>query len=165
MGTERTYARASDASAWKGQSLQGSREWLKQVDDGNIHDMERALASVRERNLPMEEIRKEDFPLPSLQGALSDMAAEIESGRGFALLRGLLVGRWGVEDATTVYWGLSTHLGTPTSQSRRGNRMMAVCDAGLSAAALNVRGPLTNARFYYHSDFADVVGLMCVHPA
>lgn len=165
MGTERTYARVSDASAWKGQSLQGSREWLRQVDDENIHDMERALASVHDRGLSMEEIRKENFPLPSLQGALSDMATEIEFGRGFALLRGLPVERWGVEDATTVYWGLSTHLGTPTSQSKRGNRMMAVRDVGLSAADLNVRGPLTNAKLYYHSDFADVVGLMCIHPA
>ena len=99
----------------------------------------------------MEEIRREDFRLPSLETQLDAIGDDVEFGRGFALLRGLPVHRWGVEDSTTIFWGLSTHLGRPTSQSRRGVRMVAVRDAGLPAAALNVRGPQTNARLYYHS--------------
>lgn len=165
MHTDRTYAAVPDTIAWTAESLAGDTNWLTLVNDENIGDMERALASVRARNLPMEAIRKVDFSLPSLEAKLAEIAQQVEFGRGFALLRGLPVDRWGVEAATTVYWGLSTHLGTPTSQSRRGNRMMAVRDAGLSAKELNVRGPLTNAKLYYHSDFADIVGLMCVHPA
>ena len=164
MTASRTYAPVSDRIAWKGPALTNA-DWLTQVTPANIADMEAALAAVRARGLPMEAVTKADFPLPSLQVRLVELAREIEQGRGFALMRGLPVDRWGVEDATAIYWGISTHLGTPTSQSRRGNRMVAVKDAGLSAAELNVRGPQTNARLYYHSDFADIVGLLCIHPA
>ena len=163
--TERTYEPVADEIAWKGADLASSTEWLTHVTSENIRDMEAALSAVRAKGLPMEAVTQADFPLPSLAARLAEIAHEIESGRGFALLRGLPVQRWGVEDATTIYWGISTHLGTPTSQSRRGNRMMAVRDAGLSAAELNVRGPQTNARLYYHSDFADIVGLLCIHPS
>lgn len=163
--TERTYDPVPETVAWRGAALAERAEWLTTVTTDNIRDMEAALAAVRARGQPMEAVIKADFPLPSLAARLAEIAHEIESGRGFALLRGLPVQRWGLEDATTIYWGLSTHLGTPTSQSRQGNRMMAVRDAGLSAAELNVRGPLTNAKLYYHSDFADIVGLLCIHPS
>ena len=164
MTANRSYEPVSDRIAWKGPALT-TADWLTEVTPENVADMEAALAAVSARGLPMEAVTKADFPLPSLQVRLAEVAREIEHGRGFALLRGLPVGRWGVEDATTIYWGISTHLGAPTSQSRRGNRMVAVKDAGLSAAELNVRGPQTSARLYYHSDFADIVGLLCIHPA
>lgn len=102
MESERTYTRVPDASAWKGQLLCGNREWLMHVDDDNIRDTERALASIRDRGLAMEEIQKKDFSLPRLQGALLNMATETESGRGFAVLRGLPIELWGLEDAMTV---------------------------------------------------------------
>ena len=113
----------------------------------------------------MAAIRREGFRLPNLEPRLEKIADAIEYGRGFALLRGLPVQRWGLEDATTVFWGLSLHLGQPASQNRHGARMVPVRDAGLPAGALNVRGPQTNARLYYHSDYSDIVGLMCMHPA
>lgn len=163
--SERTYARVSDDVAWKGEMLQHRTEWLTEITPENIRDLETALAGVRAAGLPVNAVYRDNFPLPSLADRLSEIANEIEFGRGFALIRGLPVQRWGLEDATTIYWGLSTHLGTPTSQSRQGNRMMAVRDAGLSAAELNVRGPLTRAKLYYHSDFADIVGLLCIHPS
>lgn len=165
MSANRTYARVADASAWKGETLQASSAWLTQVSAENVRDLEAALASVRRRGIATEDVGREDFAIPSLQDRLADIARDIESGCGFALLRGLPVERWGPVDATAIYWGLSAHLGAPVSQSRRGNRMMPVRDAGLPAGKLNVRGPLTNARLYYHSDFADIVGLLCMHPA
>ena len=165
MNTNRTYEPVLGNIAWKGAALADSTNWLTQVSTQNIRDMEASLAAVRRRGLPTEAITKADFPLPSLETRLGEIAREIESGRGFVLLRGLPVQRWGTEDTTAIYRAISTHLGAPTSQNRRGDRMMAVRDAGLSAAELNARGPQTTAKLYYHSDFADIVGLLCIHPA
>ena len=165
MTAERIYTPITDASAWKGEILQNSREWLTQVTAQNIADMERALADVRARGLSDEQITQDDFPLPSLAARLATLAQEIENGRGFVLLRGLPVQRWGLEDATTIYWGMSCHIGLPVSQNRKGARKMLVRDAGLSPTALEVRGPQTNAKLYYHSDYSDIVGLMCMHPS
>src|SRR4029079_16635357 len=80
-------------------------------------------------------------------------------------LRGLPVQRWGIDDATKIYWGISAHIGRPVSQDRKGTMMMPVRDVGAPAKALNVRGPQTSAKLHYHSDFADIVGLLCIHPA
>ena len=165
MSNNRTYQPVPDTIAWKGAALADSASWLTQVTPENIRDMEAALAGVRARGLGMEAITQADFPLPSPRRAARRHRAR-HRGRARLRVAARLAGRrWGVEDATAIYWGFSTHLGTPTSQNRRGDRMVAVRDAGLSAAELNVRGPQTNARLYYHSDFADIVGLLCIHPS
>ena len=70
MTAERINTPITDASAWKGEILQNSREWLTQVTEQNIADMERALADVRARGLSDEQIRQDDFPLPSLAARL-----------------------------------------------------------------------------------------------
>lgn len=164
MTANRSFARVNDASAWKGETMQSSREWLTLVTDENIADMERALGAVRAKGLGNEQIGPADFPVPSLQPKLSELARDIEFGRGFALLRGMPVLRWGMQDATTIYWGISTHIGTPTSQNRQGDKVVLVKDLGLPPG-LSVRAPHTTARLYYHSDYSDIVSLMCMHPA
>lgn len=161
----RLYTPIDDRSAWKGRELQQSDAWVTRVDAGHAAELETALASVRARGLKDEEITRADFSLPGLGGVLAGLAEEIEFGRGFALLRGLPVQRWGLVDATTIYFGMSTHIGRPVSQNRSGAMSMLVRDVGLSAKELNVRGPQTNARLYFHSDFSDVAALMCMHPA
>jgi hypothetical protein len=161
----RLYTPVDDRSAWKGRDLQKSEDWVTHVEAGHVAELERALASVRARGLRDDQIARADFALPVLGGVLASLAQEIESGRGFALLRGLPVQRWGLADATTIYFGLSSHIGRPVSQNRSGALSMLVQDIGLSAKEFNVRGPQTNARLYFHSDFSDVAALMCMHPA
>lgn len=164
MTANRTYARVDDASAWKGETMQSSREWLTLVTDENIADMESALAAVRAQGLRDDQIEAAHFPVPSLQPKLAELACDIELGRGFALLRGMPVQRWGMRDATTIYWGISSHIGTPTSQNRKGEKVVLVKDLG-QPPGLSVRAPHTSARLYYHSDYSDIVSLMCMHPA
>lgn len=44
----------------------------------------------------IERIRKEDVQLPTLGPLLAEVQAEVVSGRGFALLKGLPVHRWNI---------------------------------------------------------------------
>lgn len=162
---EHKYSPISDRSAWCASDHQASQCWLTVMTEDNIQDMEFALASLGDRDPFDETVTCEDFALPSLERKLQAIARDIEFGRGFCLIRGLPVARWGIEKAVAIYWGLSLHLGTPVSQSAGGERLVAVQDAGKSADDLNVRGPLTNSRLYFHSDFADIAGLLCMHPA
>ncbi len=164
MTDKRLYDPVRGPGAWEGANLQDSDVWLTKVTDENIEDMEKALAGVRSRGLSMTNITRDDFALPSMAAKLEEIADDIENGRGFRLIRGLPVQSWGVEDATVIYWGISTHIGSPVSQSSQGTMMVAVRDTG-AEAGIDVRGPQTASRLYYHSDFSDIVGLMCMHPA
>ena len=87
-------------------------------------ELDAALAATRERDLAMAAIGKADFPLPGLGPGLTALAREVEEGRGLALVRGFPVEEYGQTDIETLYWGLSTHLGTAVSQSVMGDRMV-----------------------------------------
>ena len=97
---------------------------------GTIEELEAALAAVRERGLALEDLRREDFPLPGLAPRVTDWARELSAGRGFLLLRGLPVERWGDEAAAWIYWGLGQHLGTPGAQNPAGELLGHVADTG-----------------------------------
>ena len=86
-------------------------------------------------------------------------------GRGFVLLRGLPVERWGRRVSAIAFLGLGLHWGNLRSQNRHGHLLGHVRDAGLSSQDPSVRVYLTRERQNYHTDSCDVVGLLCLHPA
>ena len=90
---------------------------------------------------------------------------ELENGRGFLVMRGL--DRLGLDPQglRDVYWGLARHMGRTISQNSTGALIGEVFDRGLDYDDNNVRGHTTNAEIGPHCDTADVVGLLCVHPA
>ena len=86
-------------------------------------------------------------------------------GRGFLLVRGVPVERYGERDATLAYWGLGLHLGTAVSQNAAGDRLGHVRDLGVSERDPTVRLYKTRERLGFHTDGADVIGLLCLRPA
>ena len=107
----------------------------------------------------------DDFPLPTLQRRLSHVLDEVLQGRGFVLLRGLPVARWGPRLSAIAFLGLGLHWGSLRSQNKHGHLLGHVRDAGLSSQDPNVRVYQTRERQNYHTDSCDVVGLLCLHPA
>ena len=67
------------------------------------------------------------------------------AGRGFVLVRGVPVERYGEEDASLAYWGLGLHLGRAVSQNAAGDLLGHVRDAGLERRD-PTRAPLPHAR-------------------
>jgi hypothetical protein len=152
------------ASAWKGPDLEPlESEWSFHFTQQHIEELELAWRAVEGR--PIESIDKQSFRLPLLGPHLTAQAAEIERGRGFALLRGLPVADWDLEKCQRVYWGISTHIGRAISQSPLGERMNPVTDRGFERGDPNYRANRGRGELFFHSDFADVVGLLCVRPA
>jgi hypothetical protein len=111
------------------------------------------------------EIRREDFPLPTLGPRLEALRHELLHGRGFVLLRGLPMERYAPEDAAAIYWGLGTWFGRARSQNARGDLLGHVRDVGADLANPNVRTYQTTKRQYYHTDSVDLVALLCVRKA
>jgi hypothetical protein len=93
---------------------------------------------------------------------LANAKHEVLHGRGFHLFRGIPIDRYTPRQAALAYWGLGQHFGEPISQNGKGHLLGHVANLGLNYADPEVRGYQTNARLPYHSDLADVVGLLCL---
>ncbi|WP_213765556.1 TauD/TfdA family dioxygenase [Caballeronia sp. dw_19] len=165
MSGQRRYTPITDPSAWRGADYQHSEDWLYRFTDGNIRDIQAALTRVRAAKISDSELVVQDFELPSMTKTLADIAREIEFDRGFKLLRGLPIERWSTDDINTIYLGLSLHLGETTSQNAKGSRLVSVADAGIAKTEINWRAYFGNSQLHFHSDFTDVVGLLCIRPS
>jgi len=152
-------------AAWQGHDLAGSDEWVVRLEASQIAELEAAARAARDRGGRLAEITRESFPLPGLGPSISDWVAELDHGRGFLLLRGLPVERWGEELTSWVYWGLGQHLGEPGAQNMAGDLLGHVFDTGEDAADPYVRRYRTAGEIAYHCDLADVVALLCLNPA
>jgi hypothetical protein len=150
-------------SVWRGAELQHATEWLRPFTPHELAEIDAALAHVKRRGIAVPDITREDFPLPSFARELERIGAELESGRGMIMLRGLPLA-YAEDDLRTVYWGLGTHLGTPLSQNASGELLGVVKDFGPMPNTKR-RGSKTADGLDFHSDRCDVVGLLCVRKA
>ena len=151
------------AAAWRGDEVRGGDDWKYTFTDGDIAEIEAAVAGVRGSDLGAIDRRR--FPLPELSRRISGWSDELARGRGFLLLRGLPVERWGEADASLAYWGIGQHLGTPGGQNPDEELLGHVRDMGEESSDPYVRRYRTAGDIAYHCDLADVVGLLCLQPA
>jgi hypothetical protein len=153
-------------AAWRGAELaQRPESWTRGLGAGEIEELEAACRAVRARGLALGEVRREDFPLPTLAPLARDWARELLQGRGFLLLRGLPVARWGDELSALAYWGLGQHLGKPGAQNPDGELLGHVVDMHEEASNPHVRRYRTRGEIRFHCDLADAVGLLCLRGA
>jgi hypothetical protein len=149
-------------AAWRGEALVTATDWVHELTPAEIAELDSALESVRGRGLAVGDIRRADFPLPRLGPVIDAWADELDTGRGFVLVRGLPVERYSEGDAGIVYWGIGQHLGVPVSQNTDGDLLGHVRDTGADPEDPSVRLYRTRAAQPYHTDGSDVVGLLCL---
>src|SRR5690242_9414396 len=151
--------------AWAGSELAGRGDWLRQLSDAELAEIDRAVRAFASSGMPLAEISPASFPLPSLGPVLRAVLAELLEGRGFVMLRGLPVRRYSREEQAIAYMGVGSYLGHVRSQNARGHLLGHVKDLGLDIRDTNVRYYQTNRRLEYHTDSVDVVGLLCLQEA
>ncbi|MFB5196655.1 TauD/TfdA family dioxygenase [Neobacillus sp. KR4-4] len=151
--------------AWKGTDLAKDEAWVYYLSKKTIASLENALAQVKQKGLKAPEFNKEDFPIPELTEEIAYFVEELETERGFLLIRGLPMERYTDEDVKIIYWGLGLHMGVPQSQNANGDLLGHVKDQGLSLENGNVRGYQTKLHLPFHADGSDVVGLLCLRKA
>ncbi|MEZ4369779.1 MAG: TauD/TfdA family dioxygenase [Polyangiaceae bacterium] len=163
--TELPTGPVSGPAAWRGDELAVREDWLDQLNDDDVAELEAALAFAKGTRKPLAELSLRDFPLPGLQTKLRHWRRAVHEGSGVQVVRGLPVDRWSQADAELVFWALGQHLGTPGAQNQREELLGHVKDQGVSYDAPDVRGYQTSAALNYHCDAADAVGLLCLKTA
>ena len=156
----------TDPSAWTAQELRDDASWIYGVTAAEAEEVERALLRTKRDGIPTYEIRARDFALPTFAPRLAAMWAQVEGGRGIALMRGLPVHRYDLPDVERMYWGVMMHFGLAIPQNSKGDLLGHVQDTGAKWGERRngelVRGYVTNAMLPFHTDTADLVSLMCV---
>lgn len=158
-----TANRHPDPAVWHRSDWERCDDWLVELSNEEIKELEFAVNNCYATPIP--ELRFESFCLPKLGPRLSDLRRELISGRGFALLRGLPIWNWSHETSVRAYYGISCHLGQPVSQNAKGHLLGHVIDMGLDPLDSLNRIYQTNYRHQFHTDSADIVGLLCLQTA
>jgi Taurine catabolism dioxygenase TauD, TfdA family len=141
-------------------------EWSYRLSPTEIAELEGALQSVQARGLDIADIRRQDFPLPTLGPVLDGLRADVLNGRGFVLLRGVPVEDRPIAESATMYWGIGSYFGSARSQNAQGHLLGHIYDLGGSSATNpNIRTYATAERQNFHIDRCDVVALLCLRRA
>lgn len=151
-------------SAWTAADFAADDSWIMHLSDADITDIDAALASLQAAGKVFPKFGRADFPLPVLGPRLAEIAEELETGRGFVLLRGLQPERYSDDEINAIYYGLGLNMGEPVGQNPKGDLLGKVMHVG-DASDKNTRVYETNLYLPYHTDPSDVVGLLCLRKA
>jgi hypothetical protein len=152
-------------AAWRGEDLARGDDWIVTLDGRALAELDALRVALRARGRTVASLARDDVVLPTLAPAVAGWRRELLEGRGFLVVRGLPVERWGDDDAALVYWAIGLVLGKPGAQNPQGDLLGHVRDTGADAADPFVRRYRTAADIAYHCDLADAVGLLCLRAA
>jgi len=152
-------------AAWYGPDMAGRSDWIEHLAAAELDELAVASAALAEPGVDLAALLAPDHPLPRLAPRLKSIAQDVLEGRGFVLLRGLPVERWGRMQAARAFLLLGAHLGSARPQNAQGDLLGHVRDMGLRSADPAVRIYQTSERQTFHTDSCDIVGLLCLHTA
>jgi hypothetical protein len=146
---------------WRSDELGDS--YIFQLSDAHLDELDGALQHAEAGCDDVLDVTRDSFPLPTLGAELRRIVHDLIDGRGVVLIRGLPVDHYGKERASSIYWGVGTHLGRPWPQNAKGHLLGDVTDQGRAPTDPTSRGnEIGGIAFPFHSDGSDLVGLFCL---
>jgi hypothetical protein len=142
-----------------------SDEWASRLSDAEVSEVYDLGRSLRAKTDDLLKLSLADAPLPLLGERLVLLRRELLHGRGFAVLRGMPVEEHTLEENAWAYWLVGLHLGDAVPQNGKNHMLGHVTDLGLDYSKPDVRGYQTSERLPYHTDYSDIVGLLCIRAA
>jgi hypothetical protein len=151
-------------AAWRGCDLQRQTTWLSSLSENERSELSRALDQLEQERGQLPSLPL--LPLPALEATLARWRGELRRGLGFVLARGLPIEGRSPEVVARLYWLLGRALGEPVSQNSAGELLCDIRDTGADADAdPDVRLYKTRAEQDFHTDGADIIGLLCLKTA
>jgi hypothetical protein len=163
---DRLFEQIALPSAWNGSYLsQNQHIWIHELSDIDKATTHAAVLYFQSLNKTMEDMTLEDFPVT--QAFINNVHAwkhELSgAGRGFQVIRGVPVREWTIKQSEIFFFALGKYLGMPGAQDVEGSLLGHVINLGDTG---KVERPYRKSvDIAYHCDGADVVGLLCIHPA
>lgn len=153
------------AAVWRTSDVTTDTSWRIDLDDLQRAAIATASRDAAARGVTIDTMTAEQFPLDTLADAVGSWSRTLENGRGFLLLRGFPIDLLDEHETELAYVGLGCHLGTPVGQNAQSELLTHVRDERLPSTAGKVRLYRTRERQDFHTDGADIIGLLCLRRA
>ena len=151
---------------WLHGDVQDESKWTVELTPADHRELDNALAVAKSHSSDLLEIGLDRFPLDSLARKIENIERELIDGRGFVRVRALDATKYSDDELTMLYWGIGMHLGDPWPQNHYGHVMGDVTDQGKRLDDPTIRGnEIGQVGLDYHTDGADLIGLMCLRTA
>src|SRR5215470_12776469 len=158
-------------SAWLRREIR-SEDYLVELSADCLDEIRRAADEIRAFPLPTILRRPGDFAMPACREAMARVRQVLDHDRRFAIIDRLPLNAIDAEEATAIYWLLSSMVSRPVAQKLDGTMIYDVLDTGQQALpGSGVRPDKTNIEIRFHNDNAynatppDYVGLLCLRQA
>lgn len=152
-------------SAWRAADLGDPTAWTIELTDCHRDELAAVARAAKAAGRTIATIEPGDVPLPTMAAVLGRIVELLTAGHGFVLLRGFPVDRLDPDEIELAYFALGLHLGTPVSQDGAGTLLGHVRDERVERTGPEVRLYRTRERQDFHTDGADIIGLLCLQGA
>lgn len=152
-------------AVWHSAEVRADRSWEIALTDGQRSLIVAAVQAARRNGLTIATLSRDGFPLGPMASDVAAWSEVLEHGRGFLLLHRFPVDLLDEAETELAYVGLGTHLGRPVGQNRSGDLLTHIRDERLPQGPGKVRLYRTRERQDFHTDGADIIGLLCLHRA
>ena len=153
------------AAVWQPGDIADAAEWTVELGDDEREEIVSATRAAMAAGLTPSTIDRDGFALPTLSRRALEWSEQLNVGRGFLLLRRFPIDRLDDAETELAYLGLGAHLGTPVGQDKDATLLGHVRDEGVERHDPSVRLYRTKGRQDFHTDGADLVGLLCLQRA
>lgn len=150
----------SQSFAWNASSFTHSTDYSLRLTDAERAELIKSAKALADVKRP-ESAPRAHWSMPSLSPRLSAAYKEVQSGRGFVVLRGLPVDDVSLDEFVATVFAVGTHFGNPLSQNTSGDLVGHVVDA--TAVDPTPRMYRSNLELRPHSDITAMISLACWH--
>ncbi len=152
-------------SAWWRDDLTRDPTWIYDLPPEALQEMAQAARRLSDDPQGWLDLNPEQIEAPRLKAALAAVAAELENGRGVALVRNIPV-HLPLAEVYRQYWILAALMGRPVPHNGKGDVFGQVTDLGSRYGTDPfARGYTSTDEMVFHNDAGDVAGLLCIRSA
>ncbi|KAH8694634.1 hypothetical protein BGZ61DRAFT_33097 [Ilyonectria robusta] len=146
--------------AWTSDSFPKQEEIVFSLTENQKEEIYSAVRHFQSLGLPVRDINRDNFPLPTLTSPLNAMADDLHNGKGFTIIRGLNSPT--PDHDSIAFLGLSAYMAPQFGrQDQDGSMIVHIMDANNSKVPKEMRQSVyTNVAQPFHSDvFCEILAL------
>lgn len=152
-------------SVWVAGDMADAAAWTVVLSTEQRQEIVDEARAANRNGRSVTTITGDDMPLTSLQPVVDSAIAALGNGRGFMLLRGFPIDELDEAEIELGYVGLGLRLGAPVGQDAKASLLGHVRDERVPRTGPHIRLYQTHERQDFHTDGADIVGLLCLRRA
>ncbi|MGO9559536.1 MAG: TauD/TfdA family dioxygenase [Acidimicrobiales bacterium] len=152
-------------SVWLAEDVVDPGTWSVDLSAEQRAEIIAAARAADDQGTTTTSLARDEFGLPSLTAELAEWTRALDAGRGFVRIRRFPIEELTERQVELAYVGLGLQLGKPVSQNASGHLLGHVRDERQPRVDPSIRLYQTNQRQDFHTDGADIVGLLCLRPA